>query len=130
MIAAAKRQRRITRDGLHPPACSFYAAVEAAIRPELAGVPLGVVQYNPFGDLSSHSAEEDRLQPESNGSLIAVSYEARAFGVKRCVRRHPCSVLGFYSGYAEILLSPMQYKAGGATASICQTCPRDETDRL
>ena len=41
------------------------------------------LQYNPFGDLSSHDAAEDRVQTDSNGSLIAVSYEARAFGVKR-----------------------------------------------
>ena len=43
------------------------------------------MQYNPFGDLSSHDAAEDRVQIDSNGSLIAVSYEARAFGVKRFV---------------------------------------------
>lgn len=53
------------------------------MRPELAGLPLGVVQYNPYGDLASHAADEDRLQPASNGCLIAVSYEAKAKGVKR-----------------------------------------------
>lgn len=76
---------------------SFYAAVEAAVRPELAGVPLGVIQYNPFGDLSSHSATEDRVQTDSNGSLIAISYEARAFGVKRCVGFRVSRFCGFSS---------------------------------
>jgi nucleotidyltransferase/DNA polymerase involved in DNA repair len=36
-----------------------------------------------FGDLSNLPPEEDRIKPESNGSIIAVSYEARSFGVKR-----------------------------------------------
>ena len=77
--------------------------MEVAIRPELAGLPLGVIQYNPFGDLSSHSAEEDRVQPDSNGSLIAVSYEARAFGVKRCVRRNQWAGFGVHADdYQEV----------------------------
>jgi nucleotidyltransferase/DNA polymerase involved in DNA repair len=36
-----------------------------------------------FGDLSTLRPEEDRIKPESNGSIIAVSYEARKHGVKR-----------------------------------------------
>jgi nucleotidyltransferase/DNA polymerase involved in DNA repair len=49
----------------------------------LAGQPVVVIQYNPFGDLSTLRPEEDRIKPDSNGSIIAVGYEARAFGVKR-----------------------------------------------
>ena len=41
------------------------------------------LQYNPFGDLKTYQPEDDRIMNNSNGSLIAVSYEARARGVKR-----------------------------------------------
>jgi nucleotidyltransferase/DNA polymerase involved in DNA repair len=51
--------------------------------PCLRGKPLGVAQYNPFGDLATRRPDENRHMNNSNGSLIAVSYEARAFGVKR-----------------------------------------------
>jgi nucleotidyltransferase/DNA polymerase involved in DNA repair len=43
------------------------------------------VQYNPFGDLSSVLPSDNR-KLNSNGGLIAVSYEARAAGVKRSMR--------------------------------------------
>jgi nucleotidyltransferase/DNA polymerase involved in DNA repair len=46
---------------------------------------MGVVQYNPFGDLKTLRPTDDRTNT-SNGSLIAVSYEARAKGVKRIMR--------------------------------------------
>lgn len=36
-----------------------------------------------FGDLSTRRPDEDRRMPNSAGSIIAVSYEARRFGVKR-----------------------------------------------
>lgn len=39
---------------------------------------------NPFGDLKSLSPSENRVV--DNGSIIAVSYEARAKGVKRIMR--------------------------------------------
>jgi len=39
---------------------------------------------NPFGDLKSYAAEDNRIV--NSGSLIAVSYEARARGVKRNMR--------------------------------------------
>lgn len=45
--------------------------------------PVGVVQYNPYGDLRTLTPEDDRLMNDSNGSLIAVNYAARAAGVKR-----------------------------------------------
>ena len=62
---------------------AFYAQVECKLHPHLVGLPLGVCQYNPFGDLSTHTPTEERQMNDSNGSLIAVSYEARRFGVKR-----------------------------------------------
>src|SRR6056297_924191 len=42
-----------------------------------------VVQYAPSGDLSTQTIHHDRRVSQSNQSLIAVSYEARARGVKR-----------------------------------------------
>lgn len=47
------------------------------------GIPLGVVQYNPYGDLADLPVEANRRMDHSNGSLIAVSYEV---GVCMCVR--------------------------------------------
>jgi DNA polymerase eta len=46
-----------------------------------------VIQYNPYekGGVTSHTAQEDR-KCNSNGSIIAVSYEARAKGVTRQMR--------------------------------------------
>ena len=41
------------------------------------------MQYNPYGDLKTLAPTEDRLMNDSNGSLIAVNYAARAAGVKR-----------------------------------------------
>ena len=44
-----------------------------------------MVQYNPFGDLRTITPAENRVFNDSNGSLIAVSYEARcACGPGRC----------------------------------------------
>ncbi|XP_059065820.1 DNA polymerase eta isoform X2 [Cryptomeria japonica] len=48
----------------------FYVQVEQRKRPELRGRPTAVVQYNSW----------------KGGGLIAVGYEARAFGVKRSMR--------------------------------------------
>ncbi|KAI4371218.1 hypothetical protein MLD38_019481 [Melastoma candidum] len=48
----------------------FYVQVEQRKRPELRGVPAAVVQYNSW----------------KGGGLIAVSYEARAYGVTRSMR--------------------------------------------
>ncbi|KAG0451338.1 hypothetical protein HPP92_013738 [Vanilla planifolia] len=48
----------------------FYVQVEQRKQPELRGLPTAVVQYNEW----------------KGGALIAVSYEARKFGVKRSMR--------------------------------------------
>ncbi|XP_017231330.1 DNA polymerase eta isoform X2 [Daucus carota subsp. sativus] len=48
----------------------FYVQVEQRKQPELRGHPTAVVQYNAW----------------KGGGLIAVSYEARSFGVKRSMR--------------------------------------------
>ncbi|KAL8143170.1 hypothetical protein V2J09_016202, partial [Rumex salicifolius] len=48
----------------------FYVQVEQRKNPELRGLPSAVVQYNSW----------------KGGGLIAVSYEARKFGVKRSMR--------------------------------------------
>ncbi len=48
----------------------FYCQVESREKPELQGKPMAVVQYNAW----------------QGGGIIAVSYEARAFGVKRNMR--------------------------------------------
>ena len=63
----------------------FYVQVERSLNPELRGKPVAVVQYNPFGDLATLKPSDNRIGI-SNGSLIAVSYEARAVGVKRIMR--------------------------------------------
>ncbi|XVE94306.1 hypothetical protein REPUB_Repub01dG0269800 [Reevesia pubescens] len=48
----------------------FYVQVEQRKQPQLRGLPTAVVQYNEW----------------KGGALIAVSYEARKFGVKRSMR--------------------------------------------
>ena len=62
---------------------AFYTQVEVKLQPQLKGLPVGTVQYNPLGDLRTITADEPRIFNDSNGSLIAVSDEARARGVKR-----------------------------------------------
>jgi nucleotidyltransferase/DNA polymerase involved in DNA repair len=77
---------------------AFYVCCERELRPELQNRAVVVSQYNPFGDLSdcgindparilydgkSSSSRGKHQNPNSNGSLIAVSYEARNANVKR-----------------------------------------------
>lgn len=64
----------------------FYVQVERSINKDLIDKPVAVVQYNPFGDLKSLAPTDNRIV--TSGSLIAVSYEARAKGVKRSMRGH------------------------------------------
>ena len=66
----------------------FYVAVERMHDKSLHGVPCAVMQYNPYEEngVKTVAKEEDRRQPKSNGSIIAVSYEARAKGVTRQMR--------------------------------------------
>ena len=85
----------------------FYVACERALDPSLVGKPMAVVQYNPFenntaasgnvGGVLSYPAEPAAarvvvrdgkilLKSGINGSIIAVSYEARARGVTRFFR--------------------------------------------
>ncbi|KAG8466934.1 hypothetical protein KFE25_008313 [Diacronema lutheri] len=63
----------------------FYCEVERQRNPRLRGVPMAVLQYNPR-DPRTVRAEEERIFNESDGSIIAVSYEARAKGVTRIMR--------------------------------------------
>lgn len=78
---------------------AFYVACERELNPALLNQPVAVSQYNPHGNLQeTHSSEIEKrllLKPEpqattrplphgdTNGSMIAVSYEARRQGVKR-----------------------------------------------
>ena len=83
---------------------AFYVACERELNPSLLNQPVAVSQYNPFGNLhETQSSEiEKRLivRPvppnaatsnarvahrggDNNGSMIAVSYEARGEGIKR-----------------------------------------------
>jgi DNA polymerase eta len=70
----------------------FYCEVERQQSPQLRGQPMAVVQYNPFEEhegkrvVLSQSRELPRVDNDSNGSIIAVSYEARAAGVTRSMR--------------------------------------------
>ena len=68
-----------------------HAARQVELRraAHLCGLPVAVVQYNPLGDLQSFAPDDPRrYRNESNGSLIAVSYEARKYGVKRQAHRY------------------------------------------
>jgi len=77
---------------------AFYVACERELNPNLNSKAVAVSQYNPHGKLEqTHCNEIDRrlvakpategtckvLNGDSNGSMIAVSYEARSLGVKR-----------------------------------------------
>ena len=65
-------------------------------RSSLRRVDCVCVKYNPFGDLKSYQPDDDRVFNNSNGSLIAVSYEARACGVKRCALMRAPSIFFWY----------------------------------
>ncbi|CAN1166448.1 DNA polymerase eta [Linum perenne] len=73
-MPVARPESSHTRIIAHVDMDCFYVQVEQRKQPELRGLPDAVVQYNEW----------------KGGGLIAVSYEARGFGVKRCV------ILGFH----------------------------------
>ena len=79
---------------------AFYVACERELNPALLNRPVAVSQYNPYGNLhETHSSQIHKrlvaypksdeqhtgthLSSDKNGSMIAVSYEARSRGVKR-----------------------------------------------
>jgi len=77
---------------------AFYVACERELNPSLHKKAVAVSQYNPHGRLEhTHSSDIEKrlvakpaeagiskaLNRDSNGSMIAVSYEARSMGVKR-----------------------------------------------
>eukprot|EP00892_Ulva_mutabilis_P005177 jgi/Ulvmu1/3030/UM015_0070.1 len=78
---------RTVRAICHVDLDAFYAQVEEKAHPQLRGLSIAVIQYNPFGDLKTYREDEDRVFNDSNGSIIALSYgEARNLGVKRNMR--------------------------------------------
>lgn len=82
-VLRSTRQRVV----VHVDCDAFYTQVEAKRNPALRDRAIAVVQYNPFGDLKDYGPDDPaRIVNGSNGSLIAVSYAARAFGVKRNMR--------------------------------------------
>ena len=66
---------------------AFYCQVERGLNPSLVGKPIAVVQYNsaPGLQVKTLHPEDNRINITDNSfsSIIAVSYEARAMGVKR-----------------------------------------------
>lgn len=80
MEATGARARRNGRWLAFRPVPCALSALEAALLQvkrdpgRLEGQPVAVVQYNPRGDLRTHSPDDDRLIPASPNSIIAVSY--------------------------------------------------------
>lgn len=60
-------------------------SVESRRDTSLRGIPLGVMQYNPY-DAKELGIDDVRRINDSDGSLIAVSYEAPDSGIKRGMR--------------------------------------------
>ncbi|KAE8715311.1 DNA polymerase eta [Hibiscus syriacus] len=69
-MPVAKPESSDSRVIAHVDMDCFYVQVEQRKKPQLRGLPTAVVQYNEW----------------KGGALIAVSYEARKFGVKRSMR--------------------------------------------
>ena len=64
---------------------AFYVQVERGINPNLIGKPIVVTQYNsgPGLNVKTLLPEDNRIDISDSNTIIAVSYEARARGVKR-----------------------------------------------
>ncbi|TYJ35794.1 hypothetical protein E1A91_A05G261300v1 [Gossypium mustelinum] len=69
-MPVAKPESSDSRVIAHVDMDCFYVQVEQRKQPQLRGLPTAVVQYNEW----------------KGGALIAVSYEARKFGIKRSMR--------------------------------------------
>lgn len=87
---ARARMRADVRVVAHLDLDAFYCQVERAAHGIDANVPLVVAQYDPFerGGVRTHDQGARRILRDGleRHSLIAVSYEARARGVKRNMR--------------------------------------------
>lgn len=70
---------------LHIDMDAFYCQVERSVNPALKDVPLVVIQYNPYGSLVTLRPQDNRINllDAQNGSIIAVSYEARKAGRRK-----------------------------------------------
>ena len=93
MASTSRASNKHFRCVAHLDLDAFYCQVERKLLPRgrhADDAPLVVVQYNPFerGGVREMRAEDDRELRGGfeNHSLIAVSYEARARGVKRNMR--------------------------------------------
>ena len=78
------------------------------------------LQYNPNGDLSTITPEENRVKNTSNGSIIAVSYEARAHGVKRGMRGDEAR-----RAHAEVQLVQVPVKHGKADLTLYRAAGKE-----
>jgi DNA polymerase eta len=87
-MAAPSSSGSVGRVVAHIDMDCFYVQVERKLDPvTLSGVASAVAQYNPFGSLVDTAWDQPRLNLDNHGALIAVSYEARALGVKRNMSR-------------------------------------------
>lgn len=85
MFGALCEMPPVTRIVVHCDMDAFYANVEIALDPTLKDLPVAVCQYNPRDPkgVKTISSDKSRKLPTSESGLIAVSYKAREFGVKR-----------------------------------------------
>ena len=97
----------------------FYVQVERSLNPSFLNKPVAVVQYNPFGDLKTLKGTDNRCL-ETNGSIIAVSYEARSFGVKRGMRGNDARKL-----CSDLIVIQVPVNHGKADLSIYRNASND-----
>lgn len=123
---------------------AFYCACERELNPSLKNRPLGVSQYNPHGDLSDLPPEsvhrivtepassmveqkkkKEKKTGKNNGSLIAVSYEARAANVRRGDRGLDAS-----KKCPELVIVQVPVKHGKADLTIYRSASRRVVKKL